>query len=317
MIEDLNYYGKKHVPFLFIIDFGFRNVHCFPLENIDRNEILYSINGMTNGPAEVRHSAVAVIKHPVPYPKYRKAFQKVIRELSQGNTYLLNLTFPTKIEINTTLQDIFLSSTAKYKLWYKDAFVVFSPETFIRIKDRTISAFPMKGTIDASVKNAEGKILADDKELAEHVTIVDLIRNDLSIVAKNVAVKRFRYVERIATNQKDLLQVSSEITGRLDAGYNEVIGDILFSMLPAGSVTGAPKKKTVEIIKRIEDYERGYYTGIFGYFDGRNLDSAVMIRFIERTGDGYLYKSGGGITICSDPVKEYNELVDKIYVPVV
>ena len=87
-------------------------------------------------------------------------------------------------------------------------------------------------------------------------------------------------------------------------------------MLPAGSISGAPKKKTLEIIEEAEGYDRGFFTGVFGYFDGRNLDSAVMIRFIERQGDQLVFKSGGGVTSFSECKQEYVELIDKVYVPI-
>ena len=87
-------------------------------------------------------------------------------------------------------------------------------------------------------------------------------------------------------------------------------------MLPAGSICGAPKKKTVEIIQKVEGYDRGYYTGIFGHFDGRDLDSAVAIRFIEKQGKNLIFKSGGGITFQSDWKKEYDEMQKKVYVPI-
>jgi para-aminobenzoate synthetase component 1 len=229
----------------------------------------------------------------------------------------LNLTFPTKIECNLSLEEIFNRSEAKYKMLFKDQFVVFSPEIFIKIHDGMIFSHPMKGTIDASTPKAEERILNNSKELAEHVTIVDLIRNDLSMVAKNVSVKKFRYIEEIITHEKKLLQVSSEISGNMPENYNEKIGDIVFTLLPAGSICGAPKKKTLEIIKRAEKYNRSYYTGIFGYFDGHDLDSGVMIRFIENSLEGLIYKSGGGITVDSDVRTEYKELIDKVYVPIV
>jgi len=173
----------------------------------------------------------------------------------------------------------------------------------------------MKGTIDASIPDAEKVIMEDQKETAEHYTIVDLIRNDLSMVSKHVRVERFRYIDVIETNEKRLLQVSSEICGNLDDDYKSHLGDILFELLPAGSISGAPKKKTVGIISTVEGSERGYYTGVFGIFDGYNLDSGVMIRFIEYKNGKYYYRSGGGITAFSDPVSEYKEMIDKIYVP--
>ena len=207
-------------------------------------------------------------------------------------------------------------SNAKYKLFYKNKFIVFSPESFIRIEGNTISSYPMKGTIDSSTPNAEEIILSDKKETAEHNTIVDLIRNDLNMISSNVQVEKYRYVEKIVTNDKSLLQVSSKITGTLEENYNTKIGEMIFTLLPAGSISGAPKEKTVEIIREAEIYSRGFYTGIFGYYDGSVLDSAVMIRFIEKEDEKYFYKSGGGITFLSDAKSEYQELIDKVYVPI-
>ena len=175
----------------------------------------------------------------------------------------------------------------------------------------------MKGTIDAAIPDAEHQLLANEKEFFEHNTIVDLIRNDLSMVSTNVKVTRFRYIDRVRTNRGDLLQLSSEISGELPDGYLDHLGDILFTLLPAGSVTGAPKEKTVGIIRETELYDRGFYTGIFGFFDGHSLTSAVSIRFIEQTPGGLVFKSGGWITALSDAVSEYQEMLKKIYVPVV
>lgn len=174
----------------------------------------------------------------------------------------------------------------------------------------------MKGTIDAAVENAAQKILCDEKETAEHYTIVDLIRNDLSLVAKKVTVEKFRYIDEISTNDQKILQVSSEISGELPVDYARNIGTIFDKLLPAGSICGAPKKKTVEIIEETESYDRDFYTGVFGVFDGENLDSAVMIRFIEEAKDGLVFKSGGGITHQSKAEDEYNEMIQKVYVPV-
>ena len=88
-------------------------------------------------------------------------------------------------------------------------------------------------------------------------------------------------------------------------------------MMPAGSICGAPKEKTVNIIQQVEGQERGYYTGVFGYFDGEVLESAVSIRYLEKKEDKLWYRSGGGITFLSTEEEEYNELIKKIYVPVV
>ncbi len=118
-------------------------------------------------------------------------------------------------------------SRSRYKIWYDGQFVCFSPEIFVTIHDGIIRSFPMKGTIDAGIPDAERVILNDKKEIAEHYTIVDLIRNDLNSVSKRVRVERFRYIDTIVTNEKKLLQVSSEVCGELDGNYLSHIGDII------------------------------------------------------------------------------------------
>jgi len=320
MIRKMNEFGSRKEPFIFIIDFEMKEPMLFPLNSIDSDEILFDINGISN---YVNHDKPCIRnfyfrKFPLRYNEYLKAFDIVQQNLKYGNSYLVNLTFPTRIEAGIPLKDIFFCSKAKYKLFYSEKFVVFSPEIFVRISENgVISSFPMKGTIDAAIENAGEIILNDKKEYAEHCTIVDLIRNDLNMVAKDVYVRKFRYIDRIKTHEKELLQVSSQICGTLESDYHKHIGDIIFRLLPAGSISGAPKKKTVEIINEAEGYSRGYYTGVFGFFDGSRLDSGVMIRFIEKINEKLYYKSGGGITVYSDPQKEYQELIDKVYVPFV
>ena len=218
-------------------------------------------------------------------------------------------------------------------------FVCFSPETFVRIKGGRIYSYPMKGTLDASLPDAEKQLMEDRKEAAEHATIVDLIRNDLSRVAEDVRVDKYRYIDVLHTNKGDILQTSSEISGRLPEDYPHHLGEILEAQLPAGSITGAPKDKTMQIIHEAEGYDRGFYTGIMGIYDQGELNSAVMIRFIEEEtspvdfeADGgknfkasegkgdeasrkLYFKAGGGITSKSDCRREYEEVIQKIYLP--
>jgi len=167
----------------------------------------------------------------------------------------------------------------------------------------------------ANLPGAKERIMTDAKEMAEHVMIVDLMRNDLGIIGKDVKVEKFRYVEKIKAGEKELFQVSSKITATLPKEWENDIGTLLSQILPAGSITGTPKKSTVNIINRVEDFNRGFYTGVFGVFDGRSLRSGVMIRFIEKEDEKLYYKSGGGITIDSNAKSEYEELIDKIYLP--
>ncbi|MFY0653701.1 MAG: aminodeoxychorismate synthase component I [Cyclobacteriaceae bacterium] len=316
-IQQINSLVRRQEPFLFITNFKCDRNIVLPLNQVNSEEILYDINGVSNVieiPTIERDFSMS--KSPISYEEFKETFSFVHDELHIGNSYLTNLTFETSIACNHSLKEIFYRSKAKYKLWLKDQFVVFSPEIFIQVQANEITSFPMKGTIDASFENAETSILENTKEMAEHVSIVDLIRNDMSIHATNVEVDRFRYIDEVQTHEKKLLQVSSEIRGKLSGEKLENLGEVLFSLLPAGSISGAPKYKTLEIIEKAEDYDRGYYTGVFGIFNGKQLDSGVMIRFIEQQEDQMVFKSGGGIHSLSDPKSEYEEMIDKVYVPI-
>lgn len=315
-ISTVNNWSQKRIPFLFLIDFELQKPLAIKLSDVNPAEILYEVNGFTNAgcSGNFEKESLEFKKNPISLTDYQLKFSKVMRALRQGDSYLANLTIQTPIQINRTLQDLFFQAKAKYKLCYRNQFLVFSPESFIKIQNGIISSFPMKGTIDASLPNAKEIILDNPKEKSEHVTIVDLIRNDLSLVATDVTVSRFRYVEELKTTDRNLLQVSSEITGKLNTDFS--FGNLLMGLLPAGSISGAPKRKTVEIIRDAEGEPRGYFTGVFGIFDGINVDSGVMIRYIENTPNGFVYRSGGGITAQSDLVQEYQEAIDKVYAPV-
>lgn len=305
-------------PFLFIIDFELEKPLVWPLDELP-GDIKFEIQGKIGRGLSLNKPAgkeINIEKYPPGPEEYALAYNKVMENIRHGNSYLLNLTFPTPVKINASLEEIYNMTRAKYRLLYKDMFVVFSPETFVQTEGNTIKTFPMKGTIDAAEENALSQIMNDEKELSEHNTIIDLLRNDLSIVARGVHVKRYRYSDVINTGKGQLIQISSEIRGELPADWHSRLGDILVSMLPAGSVSGAPKKETLRIIREAEPGPRGYYTGVFGVFDGKNLDSSVMIRYIEQTGHKYVYRSGGGITFLSEMEKEYKELISKVYVPV-
>ncbi len=314
-LSEMNFMAVNGEPFFFIIDYKLEKVILIPTEECKSNGIFFEIEGYTNFPGTHSKKAFQIVKHPVTYQEYLKAFCSIKEQIHIGNTYLANLTFSTPIEINASFEEIFLASTAKYKLIYKDQFLVFSPESFVKISNGKISTFPMKGTIDADIENAEQLLLSNEKETAEHSTIVDLLRNDLSRVSTNVQVEKFKYIEKINTSGKNLLQMSSVISGDLPGDYKSRLANILLELLPAGSICGAPKKATLDIIEKAEQHQRGFYTGVFGVYDGVNVNSGVMIRYIENQNGQLVYKSGGGITAMSDPIEEYQELIDKIYVP--
>ena len=302
-------YGKSKTPILFIISYDKLSWDIFELNNLP-NDVLYSINDN-----KIYHNNISLQTIKSDFNTYKKQFNNIIENIKNGNTYILNLTSKTKITNKISMKKIFNNCNAKYKLFYKNKFLSFSPETFINIINNKIYTYPMKGTIDSSLKNAKNNLLNNKKELAEHTMIVDLLRNDLSIVSSNVKVDNFRYIEEIEAGNKKLYQTSSKISGQLTSSWHNNLGNIITSLLPAGSITGTPKKSTINLINNIENYNRDYYTGIWGIYDGISLDSAVLIRFIQNDNENYVYKSGGGITIDSNVNDEYNEMNDKVYIP--
>jgi para-aminobenzoate synthetase component 1 len=256
-----------------------------------------------------------LVPEPMSYEEYSRGFGVVRRGLLRGDSYLVNLTARTPVTCGLDLAGIYRRAGAMYRLFVPGRFTCFSPEIFVRIEDGVISTFPMKGTIDASVPDAEARILADPKEAAEHATVVDLLRNDLSIFAREVHVRRWRYVDRIRAREREILQVSSEVAGRLPRGWEGRVGEIMLGLTPAGSCSGAPKESTLRIIREAEGVPRGYYTGVFGLFDGKSLDTGVLIRFVEEEGGRLFFRSGGGITAMSRPRDEYREVLEKICLP--
>ncbi len=376
IIDKINRLASQDEPFLFVINYQGDKAFIRLLSDINPEECLFDFEGRGNWrenhseemgdfkriyeensreiPKEISEkkkfrgtpldSPISWQITPPLYNNYERSFGIVKSNIMAGNSYLTNLTCRVPVSCNLSLEDIFHRAKGKYKLLLRrkrnlNPFVCFSPETFVRIKGGRIYSYPMKGTLDASLPDAEKQLMEDRKEAAEHATIVDLIRNDLSRVAENVRVDKYRYIDVLHTNKGDILQTSSEISGRLPEDYPQHLGEILDAQLPAGSITGAPKDKTMQIIHEAEGYDRGFYTGIMGIYDQGELNSAVMIRFIEEEtspidfkadgeknfkasegkGDeasGKLYfKAGGGITSKSDCRKEYEEVIQKIYLP--
>lgn len=319
--ELMNKAGGEARPFLFAVDYEMER-GLFTENPLKQDRILfrfgenrnYSDNPLSGYGTKEKLMNIIV---PFQFEEYEKGFGKIMNGLMRGDSYLANLTVRNEIQTPLSLSEIMHCTASPFGLCLPEHFVSFSPERFVKIENGVISSFPMKGTIDASLPGAGSRILADYKESCEHNTIVDLIRNDLGIVSERVWVERFRYLDTIRTDRSEIIQVSSEVRGKLPGDCRGKLGDIIFALLPAGSVSGAPKQSTVKLIASAEVSKRGFYTGVAGYFDGEILDSAVLIRYIERDADGrYFYRSGGGITVNSRCEEEYEEAVKKIYLPV-
>lgn len=188
-----------------------------------------------------------------------------------------------------------------------------SPEMLVRVEEGNVETRPIAGTRPRSVdeekdKELENELLASEKEKAEHLMLVDLGRNDIGRIAEagSVTVPEFMIVEKYS----HVMHLVSAVHGRLKSGVDAF--DALISCFPAGTVSGAPKIRAMEIIDELEPHTRGIYAGTVGYFDfSGNLDSCIAIRtIIVKDGQAFL-QVGAGIVADSIPESEYNETISK------
>jgi anthranilate synthase component 1 len=188
-----------------------------------------------------------------------------------------------------------------------------SPELLVRVEDGTVSNHPIAGTRPRSKNAAEDKTLAeelknDEKERAEHVMLVDLARNDVGRISEpgTVRVTQFMDIERYS----HVMHLVSHVQGKLKKGFSQF--DAMRACFPAGTVSGAPKIRAMEIIAELEPDKRGPYAGAVGYFDfSGNMDTAIAIRTIViKDGTAYV-QAGGGIVADSVPATEFQETLNK------
>ena len=188
-----------------------------------------------------------------------------------------------------------------------------SPEALVRLHGRTASLRPIAGTLPRGQNAAEDAanetaLLADPKESAEHVMLVDLARNDLGRVARagTVKVKPYRSIERYS----HVMHIVSGVQGELDEQYDAF--DLFAASFPAGTLVGAPKVRAMQIIEEMEQTGRGLYAGTAGYFGkSGDMDQAITIRTLVFNGDEYSFQAGAGIVADSVPHKEYREVLAK------
>jgi anthranilate synthase component I len=188
-----------------------------------------------------------------------------------------------------------------------------SPELMVRVREGVVSSRPIAGTRPRGADEAadaarEAELLADPKERAEHVMLVDLARNDVGRVSEfgSVAVDDLMVIERYS----HVMHIVSAVSGRLRPGVGPV--DVLRATFPHGTVSGAPKVRAMEIIDGLEPFARGPYAGAVGYIDfSGNLDTAIALRTMVSRGDTAWVQAGAGIVVDSDPAREYEECRDK------
>ena len=188
-----------------------------------------------------------------------------------------------------------------------------SPETLVKVQDGTVTTMPIAGTrprgkTEEEDKRLDKELLSDPKELAEHNMLVDLARNDIGKISEidSVEVTEYMALQKFS----HVTHISSTVQGKLKDGLNSV--DAIRSILPAGTLSGAPKVRAMEIIEELEEERRGIYGGGIGYigYDG-NLDTCIAIRtVVKKEGIAYV-QAGGGVVLDSDPATEYQESVNK------
>ena len=188
-----------------------------------------------------------------------------------------------------------------------------SPEALVRLHGSRASLRPIAGTLPRGATTAEDlanekALLADPKEAAEHVMLVDLARNDLGRVARagTVHVDPYRAIERYS----HVMHIVSGVQGELDDRFDQF--DLFAASFPAGTLVGAPKVRAMEIIEEMEAVGRGLYAGTAGYFGaGGDMDQAITIRTLVFSGDEYSFQAGAGIVADSVPAREYQEVLAK------
>jgi para-aminobenzoate synthetase / 4-amino-4-deoxychorismate lyase len=259
------------------------------------------------------------------HPKYsRTAYLKQVATikayLAAGDSYQVNLTHqlegPWRDSVEALFARLITSQPTAYAAcldWQDGAICSVSPELFFSLDQDVISTEPMKGTRSRGKTPAEDLIqrvclLDSEKDRAENLMIVDMIRNDLSKIAEmgTVAVEQLFELRQLPTVWQQVSRVSARTQARVD--------EIFAALFPCASITGAPKSRTLEIIRELEDLPRGVYTGAIGYIKpNRQAQFSVAIRtlVVDKKTEQLSYGVGGGIVWDSDPEKEWQETLDK------
>lgn len=260
-------------------------------------------------------------KSDITFDEYKKGFDVIKNEISKGNTYEVNYTFDFSIQTDYSARDIYEYFLTIQKTPYNaflsneyEEILSFSPELFFRKNDRHVLTKPMKGTIargkseDEDLKNIEF-LHNDEKNRAENVMIVDLLRNDLGKISKVGSVKVPKLFE--VETHKTLHQMTSEVESELLEDVT--LYELFQSIFPCGSITGAPKISTMKVIDDVEKGKRNVYCGAIGLIHGDFCEFSVPIRILQKTKDStvYKYRVGGAIVWDSEVEDEWNEALIK------
>ena len=251
---------------------------------------------------------------------YSKMIEKAKHYIHEGDIFQVVLSNPIRAKATGSLLDTYrvlrASNPSPYMFYFSSDDIELagaSPETLVKVEDGTVRTFPLAGTRPRGKTKEEDEalekeLLADEKELAEHNMLVDLGRNDMGRICKvgSVAVEQYLGIERYS----QVMHIGSTVVGELAEGKDAV--DAMNAILPAGTLSGAPKFRACEIIEELENSKRGVYGGALGYLDFTgNMDVCIAIRLVYKKNGEICIRSGAGIVADSNPIKEYEECKNK------
>ena len=251
---------------------------------------------------------------------YSRMIEKAKHYIHEGDIFQVVLSNPIRAKATGSLLDTYrvlrASNPSPYMFYFSSDDIELagaSPETLVKVEDRTVRTFPLAGTRPRGKTKEEDEalekeLLADEKELAEHNMLVDLGRNDMGRICKvgSVAVEQYLGIERYS----QVMHIGSTVVGELAEGKDAV--DAMNAILPAGTLSGAPKFRACEIIEELENSKRGVYGGALGYLDFTgNMDVCIAIRLVYKKNGEICIRSGAGIVADSNPIKEYEECKNK------
>lgn len=288
----------------------------------ERQSLRRDVIKLLRGPTPGNGNAVSISK-PRPAMNAKEYAERVVackEYIAAGDIYQIVLSVLFRGRTNVPPFDVYralrLLNPSPYMFFFEfgDLKVVgSSPEALVRLHGRTASLRPIAGTLPRGktpaedVRNEE-RLLADPKEAAEHVMLVDLARNDLGRVASagTIKVAPYRTIERYS----HVMHIVSGVQGTLAPEFDAL--DLFAASFPAGTLVGAPKVRAMEIIEEMEETGRGLYAGTAGYFGlGGDMDQAITIRTLVVSGDEYSFQAGAGIVADSVPEREFQEVLAK------
>lgn len=292
------------------------------LEINDENELI-SLKGdiPKDLPQTIIESDISLIlEGKISKEEYLEKIIKAKNHIQEGDYYEINVSHPLEFTFRGAAWDLYQRMKEIGPVPFGSFIRVnnleicsASPERFLSKKGKKISSQPIKGTISRSEGDDESRIKAlsdSEKERAENLMIVDLVRNDMSRITKEGSVKVSNLFE--IQSFETVHQMVSTVEGEVKRGINSV--DILKACFPMGSMTGAPKVAAMKSIEELEDYKRGIYSGAIGYFTPEDdFDFSVVIRTAIIEGDYLVYPVGGAITSDSDPELEWEETLVKAH----